>query len=119
MLKTGVHYSKHIAIAAIFAALIPAASAKDKKTKEPPKDEIEVVGHVPLTDGPVRRLLLTEHYSRSYLYAERDAGRSVTLIDVTRAAQPSVVSDLANAGGDSGNLTMVPAPAALVSSTRA
>src|ERR1700685_1827481 len=84
MLKTGVHYTRNIAIAAIFAALIPAASAKDKKAKESSKDEIEVVGHVALTDGPVRRFLLTEHYSRSYLYAERDAGQSVTLIDVTR-----------------------------------
>jgi hypothetical protein len=116
MLQTGVHYTRNIAIAAICAALIPAASAKDKKTKESPKDEIEVVGHVALTDGPVRRFLLTEHYSRSYLYAERGAGQSVTLIDVTRAAQPSVVADLANASGDSGNLTMVSGTAALVSS---
>jgi hypothetical protein len=108
--------NKYFAIAVIFAALIPAASAKDKKTKDSPKDEIEVVGHVGLADGPVRRFLLTEHYSRTYLYAERDAGKSVTLIDVTKAAQPSVVADLANAGGDSGNLTMVSGTAALVSS---
>jgi hypothetical protein len=116
MLKTVVHYTRNIAIAAIVAVLIPAAFAKDKKTKESPKDAIEVVGHVALTDGPVRRFLLTEHHSRTYLYAERDAGGSVTLIDVTTAAQPSIVADLANASGDS-NLTMVSGTAALVSST--
>jgi hypothetical protein len=116
MLKTIVLYIRQIALLAAFATLVPYASAKDKKP-DVSKDDIQVVGHVPLADGPVRRFLLTEHYGRTYLYAERDPGKSVTLIDVSKAAQPSMVADLANAGGDSGSLTMVSGTAALVSSS--
>ena len=110
---------KNIALFAAFAALIPSAIARDKKQKDPSKDEIQVVGHIQLPGDPVRRLLLTDHYSSVYLYAERDAGKDVTLIDVTKATKPFVIADLANAGGDAGNLTLVAGTAALVSSTPA
>ncbi len=98
----------------------PALHAKGKKTKTPapaPKDEIQVVGHMPLTDGPVRRFLITQHFSSYYLYAERDAGRSVTLIDVTNINRPAVLADVSyapNAG--SGSLMVAAGTAALVSS---
>jgi len=98
--------------------LTPSVSAKNKKPKTPdPKDEIEVVGHIPLTGGPVRRFLATQHYSSYYLYAEREAGANVTLIDVTRTSQPAVMADVAyvpNSGSSS--LTVVAGTAALVSS---
>jgi hypothetical protein len=106
----------HIALLAASLAAMPLASAKDKKPKESPKDEIQVVGHVAIGDGPVRRFLLTNHYSSAYLYAERDTGKSVTLIDVTKASQPSVIADLADSAGVTGSLTMVAGTAALVSS---
>jgi hypothetical protein len=105
---------------AALAAFVPAIHAKNKKTNAPPaasKDEIEVVGHIPLTDGPVRRFFATQHYSSYYLYAERDAGRSVTLIDVTKTSQPAVLADVSyapNSGSDS--LTLVAGTAALVTS---
>src|ERR1700722_6801251 len=73
------------------------AQAKDK-TKvppSPPKDEIQVVGHIPLIGGPVTRFQSTQHYSSYYLYAEHDAGKSVTLIDVTKVAGPVVLPDVA------------------------
>jgi hypothetical protein len=92
--------------------LTPGASAKDKKTKAPDaKDEIEVVGHVPLTGGPVKRFLSTQHYSSYYLYAERENGGNVTLIDITKTNQPAVLADMS-----SGNLTVVAGTAALVGS---
>jgi hypothetical protein len=96
----------------------PAVYAKDKKPKPPaPKDEIEVVGHIPLTDGPVKRFLATQHYSSYYLYAEHDSGGNVTLIDVTKANRPSIVSDVAyTPGGGTGSLSIVAGTAALVSS---
>jgi hypothetical protein len=119
MLKTIVLYMRHIALLAAFATSVPSASAKDKKLKDTPKDEIQVVGHVALADSPVRRFLLTEHYGHTYLYAERDPGKSVTLIDVSKAAQPSIVADLPNGGGDSGSLTIVSGTAALVSGSAA
>ncbi len=58
--------------------------AKNKKSKTPPpapKDEIQVVGHIPLIDGPVRRFLAAQHYSSYYLYAEHEAdGKAVFLV---------------------------------------
>jgi len=101
-------------------AFAPVLHAKNKRPKAPPavpKDEIEVVGHIPLTDGAVRRFLATQHYSSYYLYAEHDAGRTVTLIDVTKTSQPVVlahVSSAPNGGFDS--LTLVAGTAALVTS---
>jgi hypothetical protein len=93
--------------------------AKDKKTKTPPpapKDEIQVVGHIPLTAGPVRRFLSTQHYSSFYLYAEHDSGNTVTLIDVTRMNRPMVLADVAYPPGiGSDTLTVVVGTAALVS----
>jgi hypothetical protein len=102
------------------AAFLPAVHAKNKKPKSPPaapKDEIEVVGHIALTDGPVRRFLTTQHYSSYYLYAERDAGRNVMLIDVTKTSQPAVLADVAYApNGGSDSLALVAGTAALVTS---
>jgi hypothetical protein len=92
--------------------LTPGANAKNKKPKAPDaKDEIEVVGHVPLTGGPVKRFLSTQHYSSYYLYAERENGGNVTLIDITKTNEPAVLAEMA-----SGNLTAVAGTAALVGS---
>jgi hypothetical protein len=94
------------------------ALAKDK-TKVPPApvDEIQVVGHVPLVGGPVTRFQSTKHYSSYYLYAEHDAGKSVTLIDVTKVGQPAVLTDVSySAGSGSEGLLAVAGTAALVDS---
>jgi hypothetical protein len=97
-----------------------AIDAKDKKPKAPPaapKDEIEVVGHVPLTDGPVKRFFTTQHYSSYYLYAEHESGSNLTLIDVSKINRPSVLADVAYApNSGSANLTVVAGTAALVTS---
>ena len=102
------------------AVVIP-LSAKDKKpkTSEPQaQDSIEVVAHIPPTTGTVRRFLSTDHYSSHYLYAEHDAGASVTLIDTTNAIQPTVLAEVAYpvaAGSDS--LVAVSGTAALVTNS--
>jgi hypothetical protein len=97
--------------------------AKDKKVKASPKepqDAIEVVGHIPLTDGSVMRFLTTQHYSSYYLYAEHDASNGVTLIDVTKPTRPSVLGDVAYApNGGSGSLFAVEGTAALVTDGQA
>jgi hypothetical protein len=75
------------------------------------------VGHIPLTDGAVSRFLATQHYSSYYLYAEHDAGRTVTLIDVTKTSQPVVLADVSSApNGGFDSLTLVAGTAALVTS---
>jgi hypothetical protein len=98
----------------------PTVNAKNNRAPAPSKDEIEVVGHIPLTDGPVTRFLSTQHYSSYYLYAEHDAGRTVTLIDVTKTSRPSVLAHVSypsNSGSDS--LAVVAGTAALVTSEQA
>jgi hypothetical protein len=68
----------------------------------------------------VRRFFSTQHYSSHYVYAERDPGKSLTLIDVTKADSPAVLADVSypsNGGSDS--LTLVAGTAALVTSEAA
>lgn len=89
-------------------------SAKDKKAQAEPKDEIQVVGHVPLPAGPVKRFFSTQHYSNCYLYAERENGRGVTLIDITKPARPKVLADLAYGSANAQGLSLVAGTAALV-----
>ena len=106
---------------AALVILVPAIHAKNKKVPPPaPKDEIEVVGHVPLTDGPVTRFLTTQHFSSYYLYAEHGTGGKVTLIDVSKTGQPSILGDVSYASSSgSDSLTAVVGTAALVTSAPA
>ena len=96
------------------------AAAKNKKVKAqpaPPKDEIEVIGHIPLTGGAITRFSSTQHYSSYYLYAEHAGSKNVTLIDVTKVGQPAVLADMAySPDGGSQGLLLVAGTAALVNS---
>lgn len=115
--------SRHLCHLFIFSAVLiifaAALGAKDKHAKtqsETPQDQISVVAHLPLTRGAVTRLLTTEHYRRDYLYAEHEAGKTLTLIDVTRLGHPAVLADTTYPdGGD--NLVAVTGETALVSSS--
>jgi len=78
----------------LLSTALEARTKKVAKVKEP-QDEIEVVGHIPLAGGPVRRFLATQHFSSHYLYAEHDSGSNVTLIDVSRIARPTVLGEVA------------------------
>ena len=104
----------------VLLALSAGAQAKNKKVKPPPKDpqdQIEVVGHISLTNGPVRRFLATQHYSSYYLYAEHEDGKAVTLIDVTKATRPTILADVAYPpGGNQSSLSVVTGTAVLVTS---
>jgi hypothetical protein len=113
------YWSSSLVLVAGLTMLAPAVNAKNNPSPAP-KDEIEVVGHIPLTDGPVTRFLSTQHYSSYYLYAEHGAGKTVTLIDVTKTSRPSVLTDVSyasNSGSD--NLAVVAGTAALVTSEAA
>ncbi len=85
-------------------------------------DTIEVVGHIPATGGPVTRFLSTRHYSSYYLYVEHEGGVNITLIDVTKTGQPTILSNVAyspGAGGLPESLLTVAGTAALVNSDSA
>ena len=100
--------------------ITPLGNAKNKKPKTgppDPTDQIEVVGHIPVTNGPVRRFLATQHYSSYYLYAEHEGGAQVTLIDVTKTDHPAVLADVAYMPSKArGSVAVVAGTAALVSS---
>ena len=103
---------------AIGLLVFPASYAKDKRPKTPPKDpqdSIEVVGHLPLSDGPVTRFVTTQHYSSYYLYAEHDGGKNITLIDVTQIAKPKILAEMPSAvSGGPATLVAVTGTSALV-----
>lgn len=95
------------------AIALPLA-AKDKKPKPQPQDSIEVVAKLPLTAGPVRKFLVTDHFSSHYLYAEHNPGGSLTLVDVTRPDNPLVLAEVPYPQASSGNVMAVSGTAALV-----
>lgn len=121
-----------IILCALLLELSTAVQAKNKKVKAPPKepqDQIEVVGHIPLANGPVRRFISTQHYTSYYLYVEYAATNNVTLVDVTKAAQPAVLADVSypSNGGNTALFTVAgtaalvtegPGPGATASSTQ-
>lgn len=62
-----------------------------------------------------RRTIRFHRHSSTYLYAEHDAGKGVTLIDVTKVTKPTVLADVAYlSNGGSGSLFAVAGTAALV-----
>jgi len=101
-------------VATSLALLCWNAYGKDKhpkKAEDAPQDQIDVVAHLPLTGGPVTGFLETQHYRRSYLYAEHESGQTASLIDITNGARPALLADIR-----SGSLVAVAGNAALVSS---
>jgi hypothetical protein len=110
-----VQFTRLVAIALL---VFPASYAKNKKPKTVPKDpqdSIEVVGHIPLADGPVTRFVTTQHYSSYYLYVEHGGGKNVTLIDVTQIAKPKIIAEMpGSASGAPASLFAVAGTAALV-----
>jgi hypothetical protein len=105
----------------LFLALILSTvglSAKQHKKHRPdaPQDQIEVVFHLPLTERTITRLLTTLHYRRDYLYAEHEAGKAVTLIDVTDIEHPSLLADVSYSDAGTARIVAVTGNAALVAS---
>jgi hypothetical protein len=96
--------------AAVSGGEVEAKNKKPKPDAGQPQDQIVIDAHIPFSEGAVTRFVVTQHYSRSYIYAEREAGKPVTLIDATKPGQPKVLSELT-----SGSLVAVAGTAALES----
>ena len=97
---------------------------KDKQPKkqqdDPSRDKITVVAHFPLTGGPVTRLITTQHYDQSYVYAEHESGKTLTLIDVTNAQRPAVLGEVVYPdGASSASVLSATGTVALISDSQA
>jgi hypothetical protein len=111
---------------AIVFLLLTGAVSSHGKDKHPKKqddssqDQITVVAQIPSTGGPVTRFIPTQHYGHSYVYAEHESGKSLTLIDVSNPSRPVVLADMAYPDGSaSASLLTATGTAALVSDTPA
>jgi hypothetical protein len=110
----------------LFAALVVSLSTiyaserhHQKANEDATRDEIQVIGHIAI-EGPTTQLLPTQHFSSFYLYAEHGPGKALTLIDVTKASDPTVVNSLAYPANDSsGNLIAVAGMAGLAADRQA
>ena len=101
---------------ALSAFGLSAKQGAKKHHSDAPQDRIEVVSHFPLTTGTITRFLTTQHYRRNYLYAEHEAGKAVTLIDVTDVKQPSLLGDVSYPDAGAAQIVAVTGNAALVAS---
>lgn len=109
-----------VVVTASIAIAAGPAFAKSKHSDQSSsagQDQITVDSHIPLTDGPVARFVTTERNGRSYVYAERAAGKGTTLIDVTQPEHPKVLGEVSGAQAES--LVTVAGTAALASSAPA
>ncbi len=88
--------SKYPAIALLLiASTAQQLPAKDKHKKPGlDQDQISVAAHIAVTGGPIVRFMATNHYGRSYVYAERGPGQPITLLDVSNPGKPAIVSQL-------------------------
>jgi len=92
------------------------AAAATTRTSAP-QDQIEVLGHFPLSGQPVVRLMPARHYDRQLLYAEVQNEKTLTVIDVTQASAPvqaAYVPSFPN--GKSEDILMATGTAALAAS---
>jgi len=107
-----VHRGK--AFGAVLAGVI-ASSAGMAQAPHDTANAIEVVAHIPFTNGRIQRFLPAQHDSSYYLYAEHEGGKTVTLIDVTKVAQPAILADVAyTPGGAPSEASVVARTAVLV-----
>jgi hypothetical protein len=96
-------------IAAALAS--PAANAKARHDKQPaaqPQDQITVDAHIPAPLGSVTGFVLTRHYDRRYVYAQRAGAEAPLVIDITKLDAPKVLL-AATGNGDKGSEKLVAA----------
>jgi hypothetical protein len=89
--------------------------AKKPPKKRAAKDRIQVVAKLPITGGPVTRLITTIHEGEHYIYAEHASQRVISLIDVTEIQHPGLVSTINLPGAGNSLILAATGDAALVS----
>src|SRR3984885_766762 len=98
-----------------FAIISPPLQAKDPHKADPSKSP-EVLAHIPLNSATtVQMFTRRDNKGRLYLYALSAAGQAVSVVDITDAAKPSLISQVAYPGQTGyGNVQTVGMNTALV-----
>jgi hypothetical protein len=104
-------------IVAIFLVTFATSSgwANKPPKKSPAEDRIQVIAKLPITGGPVTRLITTIHAGEHYIYAEHAAQRVISLIDVTEIQHASLISTINLPGAGDSLILAATGNAALVS----
>lgn len=114
--------NRNIRFTTTFLVCAMVALPLNAKTKhhhdEPDQDQIAIQSHIQLAGAPITGFVATQHYNRTYVYAERGAGNPVTLIDVTDTSHPTVVSEIPMTAG-AGALLSVAGTAAITGQSSA
>src|SRR5580658_8086927 len=81
-----------------FAMASPQLQAKQPQKAQPSKSP-EVLAHIPLNSATTVQMFTSrDNKGRLYLYALGAAGQAVSVIDITDAAKPSLISQVAYPG---------------------
>ncbi len=95
--KINVHHLVGIAfvlLTSLFSATIPNAVAKSRHAHSP-EPLVVVVGHVVLPGPPAVQMSVQERGRRHYLLIEQASKEGFTIVDVTKAGQPTIVKQVA------------------------
>jgi hypothetical protein len=87
-----------IAIVAIGIASAPVVHAKPKSNKTADKPA-NVVAHVPLSGGPVTRMLLVKKNGKEYLLLGLDTSTNAFILDVSEPSRPRAIDTAPGAAG--------------------
>lgn len=116
------HIDSRTLTALLLATVCTDLSGKGRHRKDAPPpahDEIVIEAHLDIQQGPILHFTATQHFGRMYVYAEREAGKPVMLIDVSKADHPQVLSETADSPGLTvGSLVTAAGTAALTSDSK-
>jgi hypothetical protein len=93
MRKVNYRLATVLLITAIGGRLLHARDKHPQLENAKAQDQIVVESHIALAASPITRFIVTRHYDRTYVYAVREAGKLVTLIDVTDRRHPRILSE--------------------------
>ena len=88
------HRNRNFAIASVLGLLLvasPMLFAGDQRTPDQNGESASVVAHIPLSGPPATRMFTQYHNGHRYLYVDQGANNQVTVVDVSRPSQASVI----------------------------
>ena len=88
--------------------LVPAISIAAHPTKAATRDDqINIIGHLPLTNTSVTSMKTSKHWRHQYLELQDPLHHMITVVDVTDAAHPGIVKQLGLPAGSANSSVAV------------